>query len=37
MTLAPWMFFVWLGVVALFIGGIVFFLFTLSKKGQRLF
>jgi len=35
--MAPWMFFVALGVVVVFLGGIGFFLFTLSKNGQRLF
>jgi len=35
--MAPWMFFAWIALVLAFIGGIGFFLFTLSKKGQRLF
>ncbi len=32
-----WVFFIALGLLVSFVGGIVFLLFTLSKKGQRLF
>jgi ATP/ADP translocase len=38
MLLPSWVFFAFLPIVLLFIGGIVFFLFTQQRKGtQRLF